>query len=162
MIAVHPGLFVGDQADEAAVRGQPGWFIVHACKEPFHREAVGYSTPGAPQDHPEFLIAHRPGRLALNLIDAPDPAMIRPEIVDAAVEAIAAALSEGLNVLIHCNQGRSRSPTIAMLYLARHTDTFAGLSFNEAAERFSELFPAWAPAAGMAGFVTQHFPAAQE
>lgn len=41
MIEVHPGFFVGDEADEQRVRGQPGWFFIHACKEPYHRQALG-------------------------------------------------------------------------------------------------------------------------
>lgn len=48
MIEVHPNLFVGSQDDEAAIRGHPSWFVVHACKEPYHRQALGYTSQGAP------------------------------------------------------------------------------------------------------------------
>lgn len=76
MIEVYPNLFVGDEADYRIVLNMSGWFIVHACKEPFHRQALGYAGRGAPKDHPEYLVAERDGRLILNLVDAPNPAYI--------------------------------------------------------------------------------------
>jgi hypothetical protein len=57
MIEVYSKLFVGDELDyERKVSHQTGWATVHACKEPYHREALGYSSRGAPKDHPEYLV----------------------------------------------------------------------------------------------------------
>ena len=92
MIEVIKNLFVGSQEDEVAVKGQGGWYVVHACKEPYHRQALGYSGRGAPKTHPEYLIAVRPGQLILNLVDVDNVAYIPPEIIDAAVTAIKASL----------------------------------------------------------------------
>lgn len=69
MIEVFPNLYVGSEQDEHLARGAPCWFIIHACKEPYHRQALGYSGRAASKDHPEYLIAHRLGRLILNLVD---------------------------------------------------------------------------------------------
>jgi hypothetical protein len=154
MIEVHPGLFVGDEADERVTRGAADWFVVHACKEPFHRAALGYEGRGAPQGHPEYLVAYRPGCVILNLIDAPESRMIRPEVIAAGVQAIADNLLRS-RVLVHCNQGRSRSPVIAMLYLALHTDLFDTDTYDTAAARFAALYPPFAPAAGMEQFAQQ-------
>ena len=151
MIEVHPGLFVGSEADELGTRGASEWFVGHACKEPFHRAALGYEGRGAPSDDPEYLVAHRPGCVILNLIDAPDPQFIRAEVVAAAIKAIADNLTRS-KVLVHCNKGESRAPTIALLYLALHTDRFDDCDYAAAAARFSESYPAYRPAAGMAGF----------
>ncbi len=53
MIEIHPNLYVGHQGDyEYLVQGQDGWAVVHACKEPYHRNLLGYTTRGAPKDHP--------------------------------------------------------------------------------------------------------------
>ena len=117
MIEVYDNLFVGSQEDEAALRRQVGWYVVHACKEPYHRQALGYSGRGAPKTHPEYLIAARPGRLILNLVDVDNVSYISPEIIDAAVAAIHENIGVA-KVLVHCNQGLSRSPSIALLYLA--------------------------------------------
>lgn len=87
MIEVYPNLFVGSAADyEREVHGQAGWCVVHACKEPYHRQALGYSGGAAPRSHPEYLVARRGDRLVLNFVDAPDPRYVPRELVDAALE----------------------------------------------------------------------------
>jgi hypothetical protein len=151
MIEVHKNLFVGGQDHEASVRGQPGWFIVHACKEPYHRDALGYSGRAASKDHPEYLIARRPGRLILNLVDVPDVNFISPEIIDPALEAIHQHISSS-KVLVHCNQGMSRSPTIAFLYLLKFTDVLPRQSAQDDLQEFQKLYPPYAPAKGMADY----------
>ncbi len=152
MIEVHPGLFVGDEADERRIRGEPGWFFVHACKEPYHRQALGYTGRAASKDHPEYLIAHRNSRLILNLVDVADVNYVAAEIVDAALDTIHSQL-DSAKVLLHCNQGQSRSPSIALLFLSRYTDRFYGMEVHDAVAAFRNLYPPYAPAQGMADYV---------
>jgi hypothetical protein len=152
MIEVFPNLHVGSEQDEQRIRGAPGWFVVHACKEPYHRQALGYSGRAASKDHPEYLIARRPGRLILNLVDVDNVNYIGAEIVDAALTAIHENIGSE-RILIHCNQGASRSPTIALLYLAQHADTFSGLTLDAALAAFRALYPHYNPARGMADYV---------
>jgi len=156
VIEVYKNLYVGAQSDENAVRSQPGWFFIHACKEPYHRQTLGYRTPGAPKTHPEYLLAHRPGRLILNLVDADNMSFISPIIIEAALAAIHEH-RQTQKVLLHCNQGQSRSPGIALLYLAHHTDHFAGLDHDAACQAFRGLYPAYAPARGVADFIRHHW-----
>ena len=151
MIEVVPNLYVGSEQDEQQIRGAPGWFVVHACKEPYHRQALGYSGRAASKDHPEYLIARRPGRLILNLVDVDDVNYIGAELVDAALAAIHERIGSD-KVLVHCNQGASRSPTIALLYLVKHTDTLSGLTIDAALAAFSALYPPYNPARGMADY----------
>jgi hypothetical protein len=152
MIEVYQNLFVGSQNDEVAIRGQSGWFVIHACKEPYHRQALGYTTPGAPKNHPEYLLAARPGRLILNLVDVDKVSFIAPEIIDAALIAVRDNIGSS-KVLIHCNQGMSRSPTIAFLYLLKYTDVLGVTKHTEAVRTFQALYPSYAPAKGMADYV---------
>lgn len=152
LIEVFENLFVGSQEDEIAIRQQSGWYFVHACKEPYHRQALGYSGRGAPKNHPEYLIAVRNGRLILNLLDVDDVAYISPEIIDAALTAIHQNIGPS-RVLVHCNQGASRSPAIALLYMAKFTDRFASMSSETAAQEFRRIYPAYAPGRGMAEYV---------
>lgn len=100
MIQVHPNLFVGDQDDyDLDVAHRDGWAVVHACKEPYHRDALGYTGRGAPQDHPEYLVARRGNRLMLNIVDANNPAFFDKTMIDAALDFIDEALEEGTQVL---------------------------------------------------------------
>lgn len=156
MIEVYPSLFVGAEADARTVLSTTGWYIVHACKEPFHRQTLGYTGRAAPKNHPEYLIAERDCRLILNLVDAPDPAYIPKEIMNAAVDAIHQNISKS-KVLVHCNQGMSRSPTIALLYLLKHTEELSFESLSDVLERFRVLYPAYNPAGGMAGFIEKYW-----
>src|SRR5665213_407559 len=152
MIEVLSNLFVGSQDDEAAIRGQNGWFVVHACKEPYHRQALGYSGRGAPKDHPEYLMARRTGCLILNLVDVDNVAYIAPEIIDAALMDIHQNITSS-KILVHCNQGMSRSPSIAFLYLVKHSDVFSGQDHATGVQSFRNIYPPYAPAQGMAEYV---------
>lgn len=156
MIEVYPGLFVGSQEDEASIKGQDGWYIVHAAKHPYHQKALGYVERAAPKDHPEYLIALRPGCIILNLIDANDAAYIPEQLIDGALLAIDLNILKS-KVLVHCNQGLSRSPTIAMLYLNRFTDRFHGMDYDAAVQEFKAIYPAYAPAKGMADYARAHW-----
>lgn len=156
MIELYPNLFVGDDNDAQEVLHKEGWFIVHACKEPYHRKALGYVGRGAPKNHPEYLIAKRENRLILNLVDAPKPEFIPNEIMFEAVKAVAENIIEK-KVLVHCNQGKSRSPTIALLYLLKHTDIFDTSALNHVLSQFKALYPSYEPAGGVSGFVENNW-----
>ena len=146
MIEIHPGLFIGDENDcEKIVGPQDGWRIVHACKEPYHRRLLGYSGRGAPKTHPEYLMAKRGNTLVLNLVDAADPAYIRKEIIDAALDFIHTGLQAGDRVFVHCNLGESRSPSIGLLYLAVYTDNLPRGSLIDAETEFRKLYPDYSP-----------------
>jgi hypothetical protein len=157
MIEIHPNLFVGAQEDyEFQVKGQPDWMVVHACKEPYHRYELGYTSRGAPKNHPEYLIAKRGNRLILNLVDADNPDYIPKEIIDSALDFIKNGLSESRKVLVHCNRGESRSPCIGMLYLAAYTDKLPK-EFAIAEQSFCQIYPLYNPSFGMRGFLVRNW-----
>jgi hypothetical protein len=56
-------------------------------------------------------------------------------------------------VLIVCNQGGSRAPTLAMLYLAARLPA----SFAAAEEQFAASYPAYQPGTGMREFARTHW-----
>ena len=158
MIEVCPNFFIGDQsAYENHVRGQKDWVIVHACKEPYHRNLLGYRGRGAPKTDPEYLIAKRDHRLFLNLIDPANPAYIPKEIIDAALDFIHNGLKNGKRVLVHCNQGESRSPGIGLLYLAIHTDLINKESYTRAELDYRKIYPSYNPSGGIRGFLEKNW-----
>ena len=158
MIEIYPYLYIGDEHDyESKVRHESGWCVVHACKEPYHRQVLGYTGRAAPKDHPEYLIARRGNRLILNLVDAPDPAYIPREILDTALEFIDVGLRAGNQVLIHCNEGCSRSPGIGLLYLAKYTDRLPRDDFLRTEEVFRSIYPPYNPKCGIRGYMAMNW-----
>jgi hypothetical protein len=144
MIEVYSNLYVGTQDDGRQALTEGGWHIVHACKEPYHRAALGYTGRAAHKDDPEYLIAVRGSRLILNLVDVDDPKYVPDEIVDTALKFIAESVATN-RVLVHCNKGQSRSPVLAML----HMQSQLPREFEAAEEAFAKVYPPYGPAKGM-------------
>lgn len=150
MIEIHKDIFVGDEGDyEFEVKGEDGWAIVHACKEPYHRETLGYSGRSVSSDHPEYLVARRDHRLILNMVDVENPKYFDKDMIDEAFEFIGEQSQDGKKILIHCNQGESRGPSLGLLYLASQTDALPDDSFQKAEEQFQELYPSYKPKSGI-------------
>lgn len=163
MIEVFPGLFVGSQLHyENQVKDgdapRSGWAVVHACKEPYHRDALGYTGRGAPKDHDEYLFAFRGDRLCLNLVDVDNVDYVNKQLIDAALTFIAQQRAEGKKVLVHCNQGVSRSPSIALLYLGMHDITYRSLNAADAMLKFQGIYPQFDPAMGVSEYVLRNWP----
>ena len=158
MIEIYKNLFIGNQDDyEGKVRTQPNWAVVHACKEPYHRQALGYSGRGAPKNHPEYLVAKRENRIILNLVDVDNPDWVSPIIIDESIRFIKSNLELDMNVLVHCNQGMSRSAGIGMLFLAAQ-GLFKGESFETAENKFrTSIYAAYNPAQGIRGYIIRNW-----
>lgn len=150
MKEVHHKFFVGSQQDLPLAQSQ-GWMIVHAAKEPWHREAVGYSPGKAAPRGDEYYFAYRGKELALNLIDAADPKYIPDSVMDEGVKFIHTSISQNKVVFVHCNMGRSRSPGLAFYYLWKYK--ILPQNFIEAWKKFCILYPLFAPAGGIQGFL---------
>ena len=149
MKEISTGVWVGSQDDFVALGEEAeGWLFVHACKEPHHRQALGYSGRAAPKEHPEYLVAIRDHRVMLNIIDVDDPKFIRAELIDAALAHMRAASATGANVLCHCNEGKSRGPTIGLIYLAPVLPE----DFEQAEAIYRLLVPDYAPRNGVREF----------
>ena len=156
MIEITNNLFIGNQDDyECKVKGNDDWSVVHACKEPYHRDLLGYTGRGAPKNHPEYLLAKRENQLFLNIVDVESPDYIAREIIDAALGFIKETLSSGRKCLVHCNQGESRSPSIGFLYLA--ANNALSKDFVTAEDEFRKLYPSYNPKNGIRGYIRNHW-----
>ena len=148
LIEVSFGLWVGDdEVDRVGFAGA----CVHANKHPCHLSAVGYKG-SLPKDHPEYLVARRGLDLYLNVIDAPLPTLFRLEPFQAALNFIDEQ-QRIREVAGHCNQGLSRAPAIAALWLAKRAKVIAGGSWPEAKAAFLKWMPAFSPGAGIDAFL---------
>ena len=157
MKEILDNLYIGNQDDyEYNVKNLPGWAVIHACKEPYHRNLLGYQTKGAPKNHSEYFFAERDDILYLNLVDAPDPAFIPTVIIDKAIQFIDMKLNEGKKVLVHCNQGMSRSAILGLLYLT-YTGAYENLRYFDAEIEFVKVYPDFNPANGVRGYAIQNW-----
>jgi predicted protein tyrosine phosphatase len=167
MREVFPNLYCGNDQDwlnlekafiNSTFVDQPtqNWAVVHAAKEPNHRQFVGYTGRGCPKESPEYLYAERGNRLALNIVDAPKPEFFDKSMIDKALDFIERKLGEGLKVLVHCNVGESRSASICLLYLIAH-GIVKGDTLEDCEAIFMNIYPEYHPGAGIRGFMKEHW-----
>ena len=150
-----PVLFVGDDADDEEAQ-KKGYAILSACKDgPYgHRAALGYKERGAPKGE-NYYHATRGKRMVLNLLDVDNPDFIPEQVIFPALNWINKHLKAGDKVLVHCNAGRSRGPTIGMLFLRTIGELPA--SFRTSEKVFRALYPDYAPGIGMRTFSRTHW-----
>lgn len=150
-----PILFVGDDSDDIEAQ-KKGYAILSACKDgPYgHRAALNYHTQGAPKgDH--YYAATRGKRMVLNLVDHDDPNFIQEDAVYPGLRFIDKHLKAGDKVLVHCNHGHSRGPTMAMMFLRTIGELPSGFTTSE--KVFRALYPKYDPNAGMRTFARGHW-----
>jgi predicted protein tyrosine phosphatase len=156
MKEVFKDLWVGDDVDfeSLAHTMAHSWSVVHAAKEPYHRELIGYTTKSAPKEHPYYLFARFGNLLFLNLVDADNPNYIPEEIIDEATDFITDRLSLGDKVLVHCNEGNSRAPSLAFIWMVENGHLPS--NFHDASREFSKLYPEFKPGKGMFLAIKRH------
>lgn len=153
MIEIQNGLFVG--ADRDCRKAAEGWAIVHACKSPCHQRAVGYRG-SLPPSHDHYLVFREGGDLYLNMIDPPRPLFMPPLFLS--FLAFAQEYSDsGVKILIHCNQGESRAPSLALLFLAKVAGTISNDSYEAAESDFGAIFNRFNPGAGIRIYLSSHW-----
>ncbi len=59
-------------------------------------------------------------------------------------------------VLIFCDQGKSRSPTLGLLYLAKRLKGIPDYSYDEAYKLFLDIYPDYSPS-GIGEYVKEHW-----
>lgn len=147
MTEITSGIFVGDMEDYNSIKGIAGWAVLHCCKHPFHRDFVGYRGNLSPS-HPDYLLKRRGNEMALNLVDLDffDPKYVEHHRVmfSQAFAFLDEYRAKGNKLLIHCEKGESRSPTIGMLYAAR-LGAFGYAGFPDTMKQMHRLYPRHAP-----------------
>ena len=147
MRKVYTNLFIGSDADCATCVINPEFSVIHACKT-CHQRAVGY-IGSLPSTHPNYLIYENGAHLFLNMVDMPNELLSRftNPIFNCAIGFINREIQKK-KILIHCNMGQSRSPSIGLIYLAT-TGTISNNSFETAMEEFRRLYPEYFPGTGI-------------
>lgn len=155
---VFPGIFIDSTPNKvcryAAVSDDTA--VIHAAKDPCHRGRLGYTGRSAPKDHPHERFFREGRHLILNMIDPPDPALFAPWMFHAARDFAAEHRASGRALIIHCNQGLSRSTSLALVILAT-SGALPNSSFAEARAAYEALDPRYAPGEGVRLFLERHW-----
>jgi hypothetical protein len=82
-----------------------------------HQSLVGWTGKWCPKDHPNYLVYEEDDIIALNMIDGDDYRYISDDMINPALEFIKSNLDDNYKVFIYCSLGKSRSPSIVLMYL---------------------------------------------
>lgn len=148
-------IHVGGRGD-SHVRTDPQWAVVNTAKT-VHCEVMGWGS-ATPRDHPNYLSYEDGQFLSFNWVDGKAFLynMSGPAAFTRALNFIDHWSSAGKKVLINCDLGQSRSPTLALLHLAKRQHLISDGSFAAARVEFQTLYPPYAPS-GIAEFVSSHW-----
>lgn len=155
MIRVYERINLGSA--ESCRAGSPRLAVVHACKSPCHQQAVGYRG-NLPSTHPYYLALRKAHDLYLNIIDPPLP-LFKLETFTSFLEFATVQYGSGAEILIHCNQGESRAPSLALLFLAKRLNAIPKSNFAEAKQAFSLLYSTFTPGLGIERFLSEQWGA---
>lgn len=156
MEEVYPHLWVGNDQDYEQTKDKDNWSFLRCCKygPGGHQQTLGYDTLAAPDGKNKYIV--RKGNLmALNILDLHDPHYILPEMIDVGLEFIQVRLIVGDKVLVACNHGHSRGPSIALLYLRSIGELPYSLGMSERV--FAALYPNYSPKQGIRQYVRMHW-----
>lgn len=150
-----PILFIGDDSDDVEAQKRGYAILVCAKDGPYgHRAALGYKERGAPKNA-NYYHATRGKRMVLNLLDVDNPDFIPEQVILPALNWINKHLKAGDKVLVHCNAGHSRGPSIGLAYLRAIGEM--PYSFRTSEKVFKSLYPRYDPGNGMRAFVRTHW-----
>lgn len=150
MIEVINNLFIGTDVDCFNFTG----FKIHACKT-CHKQRLAYKG-SLPSTHPNYLILEEEKDLFLNIVDM---TRLLPIYTDPIMEAAMSFIDKHIrdnSVLIHCNQGISRSPGIALLYLAQ-ANLLSNSNYDIAKNEFIRIYKNYNPGVGIDNYLRDNW-----
>ena len=143
MTEIYKNLFIGNDKDCMA----HDFATVHACKT-CHKKSLGY-TNALPQTHPKYLVNENGTHIYLNMVDMLKEfsAEFTNPMFKHAIDFIHHHIKDR-KILIHCNQGVSRAPSVGLVYLASIGE-LPNQSFDAAAMPFMKLYSDYIPGNGI-------------
>jgi len=143
---LNTNLCVGTTADLAQINDQD-WAVVHATQT-IHYKIFGwdrkFNKPN--KSHPNYIYYEKDNRLSLNWVDG-EALLYNWSGAETFVKILnfIDKWIQTKKVLIHCDQGQSRSPTLGMLYLAKRAKLIPHQSFDLAKAEFIKIYPYYLP-----------------
>ncbi len=162
-VKVFDGIYIGDFSDaidamESPKEGQAMCFVAKTLHKQIAKldgNAVEGYHGNMPKDSEEYIVAFRPERkmIAINLIDAPSMDYISKLGMDTAVEFVCEQRRMGRDVLICCDQGMSRSVSVAFLYAVYNGFISLENGYEPAKFEMSQRYPTMSFGKGIDAFV---------
>ncbi len=153
MKEIYSRIYVGGDPDYLRVKDDSDWRILRCAKDGNggHRETLGYQERSAPKG-PDHLFVERPRKLILNMVDhTDDPDFFPDPLVDKALAYISDSVRLGHKVLVCCNHGQSRSPSLVFLWL--YLNGKLPTEYHRALRSFRQAYPAYSPSDGIRQYV---------
>ena len=155
MVEISDRVFIGSGL--SCRSGDNEWAIVHACKSPCHQNAVGYSG-SLKNTHPNYLVFEQNNDLFLNIID-PSVPMFLPLLFTSFLKFADNFWQAGKKILIHCNQGESRAPSLGLLFLSKCNKIISNESYEKARQEFINLYHSYNPGKGIQIYLSKNWSA---
>ncbi len=133
-------------------QGSSSESVIHACKHPCYVRRIHPAKSYPPQDE-RYLWVEDDNDLFLNIIDPPEQLLFK-------TESMKKVLSFGKSrprILVHCNEGKSRSVSLAILLWSVLGDGHD--TFDEAKRQFELAHPdlPHTPQRGIQRFLAKHW-----
>ncbi len=90
------------------------------------------------------------------MIDPPVP-LFKPELFFSFLTFAGTYWEDGREIVIHCNRGESRSPSLAMILLAKHIGVVSDDSFDTARKELQTMYPNYHPGAGIQTYLRENW-----
>jgi len=139
-------LYIGTMA-ELLVTNETEWAFVHATQT-FHYQYFGWDNKLKKPNkyHSYYIVYEHNNHISLNWIfgDAFLYTWSGPDTFIKILDFIDKWIQEK-KIFIHSDKGKSRAPTIALLYLAKRAKRLSNESFNRAYDEFINYYPEYFP-----------------
>ena len=139
-------LFVGN-IDDYSITTNDEWAVVHATQT-IHYQIFGWNrTTNKPnKDHPNYIFYEKDNRLSLNWVDGASYLykLSGNETFIKTLDFIEKWLPKR-KVLVHCDQGFSRSPSLCLLFLSKRKNSISNISYQAAKNDFMQILPQYSP-----------------
>ena len=155
MIKVHENIYVGMARMIHLLNKHEFAFVGVSSK--YHYELHSWQKGFKYADDPCYLICQKDTVMSVNWVDAAERFYDWKGIGLATFRKILDFIqSQTKKVYIFCDQGQSRSPSVALLYLAKRLKVIRDENFDVAMQDFLLLYPHYNPG-GIKDFIRHHW-----
>jgi hypothetical protein len=143
-------------SDRDCFTGDEEWAVVHACQSPCYDRALRERAgKGADAGSPPVLEDEY--NLYLDILDPLEPTFER-QVFTESLAFLREHWEAEREILVHCNAGRSRSPSILLLFLAKELGVISESDFDSAKADFLSLYPEyWPTTTGIQTYLREHW-----